>query len=56
MLAIVEKKLVMNRPAPEFKRVIMRLGDILTGDFFTEYIKLRMPSYYPTLHVWWKYN
>ncbi len=51
MLNIVEQKLVTDKPAPEFKRVIMRLGDILTGDFYNEYIKLRMPSHYPHRHA-----
>lgn len=36
---MVQEKLVTDRPAPEFKRVVMSLHDILSGDFFTEYIK-----------------
>jgi ribonucleases P/MRP protein subunit RPP40 len=35
----VHAKLVRDRPAPEFKRVVMSLHDILSGDFFAEYIK-----------------
>ncbi|KAK3938813.1 fungal tRNA ligase phosphodiesterase domain-containing protein [Diplogelasinospora grovesii] len=35
----VQAQLVQNRPAPGFKRVIMSLHDILSGPFFTEYIK-----------------
>ncbi|KAK3390802.1 ribonuclease P 40kDa subunit-domain-containing protein [Podospora didyma] len=35
----VYAKLVSDRPAPEFKRVVMSLHDILSGDFFAEYIK-----------------
>jgi ribonuclease P/MRP protein subunit RPP40 len=30
---------LLNGPAPEYRRVIMTLGDILTGDFLKEYIK-----------------
>ncbi|KAK4134075.1 hypothetical protein BT67DRAFT_449671 [Trichocladium antarcticum] len=36
---VVQEKLVTDRPAPEFKRVVMSLHDILSGDFLTEYIK-----------------
>ncbi|KXX80614.1 Ribonuclease P protein subunit p40 [Madurella mycetomatis] len=38
---IVWKQLVRDRPAPEFKRVVMSLHDILSGGFFTEYVKKR---------------
>jgi ribonucleases P/MRP protein subunit RPP40 len=30
---------VKNSDAPKFKKVVMSLQDILSGDFFTEYIK-----------------
>ncbi|KAB5535181.1 ribonuclease P 40kDa subunit-domain-containing protein [Coniochaeta sp. 2T2.1] len=30
---------LLKGPAPEYRRVIMTLGDILTGDFLKEYIK-----------------
>ena len=30
---------VKDRDAPKFKKVVMSLQDILSGDFFTEYIK-----------------
>ncbi|KAL2019304.1 hypothetical protein VTK56DRAFT_9771 [Thermocarpiscus australiensis] len=39
MFDVVQAKLVRDRPAPEFKRVIMSLHDILSGEFFAEYIK-----------------
>ena len=32
-------ELVRDKPAPEFKKVVMSLHDVLSGDFFTEYIK-----------------
>jgi ribonuclease P/MRP protein subunit RPP40 len=35
----VHAAVVKNRQAPEFKRVVMSLQDVLSGDFFTEYIK-----------------
>ncbi|KAH8894229.1 ribonuclease P 40kDa subunit [Thozetella sp. PMI_491] len=38
---IAHKKLVDDRPAPVCQRVVMALGDVLSGAFFTEYIKLR---------------
>lgn len=28
-----------KRPAPEFKRVVMSLREVLGGEFFTEYVK-----------------
>ncbi|KAL2267078.1 hypothetical protein VTJ83DRAFT_4355 [Remersonia thermophila] len=36
---LVQEKLLRDKPAPTFSRVVMSLHDILTGDFFTEYIK-----------------
>jgi ribonuclease P/MRP protein subunit RPP40 len=39
LLELVQEKLLMPKPAPEYKRVAMSLHDILSGDFFTEYIK-----------------
>ncbi|AEO66637.1 uncharacterized protein THITE_2114861 [Thermothielavioides terrestris NRRL 8126] len=36
---MVQEKLLGNKPAPEFKRVVMSLHDILSGQFFSEYIK-----------------
>ena len=38
---LVQQKLLAAKEAPAYQRVIMKLGDILSGDFFTEYIKLR---------------
>lgn len=35
----VHAAVVENREAPQFKRVVMSLRDVLSGDFFTEYIK-----------------
>ncbi|KAK3379235.1 ribonuclease P 40kDa subunit-domain-containing protein [Lasiosphaeria ovina] len=35
----IHAKLVEGRRAPEFKRVVMSLHDILTSEFFVEYIK-----------------
>ncbi|EGO59390.1 hypothetical protein NEUTE1DRAFT_121209 [Neurospora tetrasperma FGSC 2508] len=35
----VVRKILNEKAAPEFKRVVMSLHDILSGDFFTEYIK-----------------
>lgn len=43
---MVQDKLLQNKPAPEFKRVIMSLHDIFSGEFFLEYIK---KGKYPTL-------
>ncbi|KAJ4300162.1 hypothetical protein N0V88_002831 [Collariella sp. IMI 366227] len=40
VLGLVQEKLLGTKTAtPEFKRVVMPLHDILTGDFFKEYIK-----------------
>ncbi|KAK4233888.1 ribonuclease P 40kDa subunit-domain-containing protein [Achaetomium macrosporum] len=36
---IVGEKLLKSKPAPEFRRVVMSLHDLLSGEFFTEYIK-----------------
>ncbi|CAM1507392.1 Fc.00g070330.m01.CDS01 [Cosmosporella sp. VM-42] len=36
---VMQQKLVGERSAPEYSRLTMTLSDILTGDFFTEYIK-----------------
>ncbi|RYP18425.1 hypothetical protein DL765_003937 [Monosporascus sp. GIB2] len=35
-----------SRPAPTYSRVIMTLGQILEGDFFTEYIKIGLLTMY----------
>ncbi|KAK1755894.1 ribonuclease P protein subunit p40 [Echria macrotheca] len=35
----VRTALVQNSPAPEFKRVVMSLQDVLSKDFYTEYIR-----------------
>lgn len=35
----IQGKLFRTSTGPEYKRVILSLHDILTGDFFTEYIK-----------------
>ncbi|KAK0643336.1 ribonuclease P 40kDa subunit-domain-containing protein [Cercophora newfieldiana] len=35
----VHAAVVQNREAPQFKRVVISLRDVLSGDFFTEYIK-----------------
>ena len=39
MKEILQQKLVAERCAPDYSKVTMTLGDILGGDFFTEYIK-----------------
>ncbi|AEO55070.1 hypothetical protein MYCTH_2298476 [Thermothelomyces thermophilus ATCC 42464] len=39
MLESVRGRLIEGRTGPEFKRVVLSLRDILSGDFFTEYIK-----------------
>ena len=36
---MVQEKLLLGRPAPEFKKVVISLRDILSGEFLTEYIK-----------------
>ncbi|KAK4126031.1 hypothetical protein N657DRAFT_567596 [Parathielavia appendiculata] len=36
---LVQEKLLQEMSAPEFKRVVMSLHNILSGEFFTEYIK-----------------
>ncbi len=36
---MVQEKLLLGKPAPEFKKVTVSLRDILSGEFFTEYIK-----------------
>ncbi len=36
---LVQQKLLTDRRAPDFKKVVLSLHDILSGDFFTEYIK-----------------
>jgi ribonuclease P/MRP protein subunit RPP40 len=36
---VVREKLLLGKPAPEFKRVVIPLRDMLSGDFLTEYIK-----------------
>ncbi len=33
---------MVDRDAPQFKRVVMTLGQALEGDFFKEYIKIGM--------------
>lgn len=35
----VVRKILNEKAAPEFKRVVMSLHDVLSGDFFIEYIK-----------------
>jgi len=37
---VVKDKLVERFRAPSYERVIMRLSELLTGDFFNEYIKI----------------
>ncbi|KAK4155005.1 ribonuclease P 40kDa subunit-domain-containing protein [Chaetomidium leptoderma] len=39
MLELVQEKLLGDKLAPTFKRVVISLHDILSGEFFTEYIK-----------------
>lgn len=36
----IRESLVENTPSPQFLRVIMPLGEIVSGDFFREYVKL----------------
>jgi ribonuclease P/MRP protein subunit RPP40 len=36
---LLHAQLIEGRPQPDYSRVIMSLGDVLTGDFFMEYIK-----------------
>ncbi len=36
---MVQEKLLLGKPAPEFKKVTVSLRDILSGEFFTAYIK-----------------
>lgn len=36
----IRDSLVENTPSPQFLRVIMPLGEIVSGDFFREYVKL----------------
>jgi ribonucleases P/MRP protein subunit RPP40 len=36
---VVQEKLLRDKPGPEFKKVVISLHDILSGEFFTEYIK-----------------
>ncbi len=36
---MVQEKLLLGKPAPEFKKVVISLRDILSGEFFTNYIK-----------------
>lgn len=38
----IKEKLSNDTFAPKYSRVIMTLGDILTGQFFTQYIKIGM--------------
>lgn len=33
-----------NRPAPEFRRVVMSLREVLGGEFFTDYVKKGMSN------------
>jgi ribonuclease P/MRP protein subunit RPP40 len=40
-----------NRPGPEFRRIIMSLGEILSGDFLQEYIK-QGETILPLVHVY----
>lgn len=37
--------MVTERPPPEFQRVTLPLGEILSGDFFREYIKIGTVRY-----------
>jgi ribonuclease P/MRP protein subunit RPP40 len=39
LLELVQEKLLKSTPGPAFKRVVLSLHEILSGDFFTEYIK-----------------
>ncbi|KAK4103471.1 hypothetical protein N658DRAFT_514325 [Parathielavia hyrcaniae] len=36
---LVQERLLKEKPGPEFKRMVMSLHDVLSGDFFTQYIK-----------------
>ena len=36
---MVQEKLLLGKPAPDFKKVVISLRDILSGEFLTEYIK-----------------
>jgi hypothetical protein len=35
---------IARRPAPEFRRVVMSLREVLGGEFFTEYVKKGMKN------------
>ncbi len=39
---VVKQKLLEGRVPPRFSRVVMKLSDMLEGDFFKEYIKIGM--------------
>ncbi|KAK4183115.1 ribonuclease P 40kDa subunit-domain-containing protein [Podospora australis] len=39
VVELVQERLLQQDAAPEYKRVVMSLHDILSGDFFTRYIK-----------------
>jgi ribonuclease P/MRP protein subunit RPP40 len=41
----VSEQLAKAKEPPRYSRVVMSLGDILQGDFFTEYIKKGAPNY-----------
>ncbi|KAH6635084.1 ribonuclease P 40kDa subunit-domain-containing protein [Chaetomium sp. MPI-SDFR-AT-0129] len=40
LLELVQEKLLTEERAPKYTRVVMSLHDILSGSFFTEYIKI----------------
>lgn len=40
----LNRKLAVNQNPPHYCRVTMTLGDVLSGEFFTEYIKKGMFS------------
>lgn len=40
----VSKQLAKTDEPPRYSRVVMSLGDILQGDFFTKYIKKGAPN------------
>lgn len=42
---VIRQALVNERPPPEFQRVTMPLGEIVSGDFFREYIKIGTVHY-----------
>ncbi len=42
---VQQKLLGADKPAPVYKQVVMKLGEILSGDFFTEYIKQRKTNF-----------